>query len=207
MLKKIFSFFLDLIFPRECLGCRKENTWLCQDCLDSIPLSKKQEKNIITNASYDNKLLRVAIHALKYSYIEQLAQPLGQLLLEGFKKSIKGTSSFDLIIPIPLHKKRFKERGFNQSKLIALPMARYLNCPVSEDVLIRRKNTTSQMTLNRVDRLKNVENAFAAKKSVINKKILLVDDVVTTGSTLHHATQALKNAGAKEVLAIVLARD
>ena len=203
---KLFTFFLDLLFPRECLGCRQENTWLCQDCLNSIPLLNSK-KGIIAATAFDNDLLREAVHSLKYSYIKDLGQPLGELLLKGFKKSPIAQRKFDFIIPIPLHKKRIKERGFNQAKLISQPLSDYLDCPINEKVLIRQKNTASQMTLRRADRLNNMKNAFIVKEEAINKRILLVDDVITTGSTLRNATLTLKKAGAEEVLTVVLAKD
>lgn len=206
-LKTIANFIIDLLFPRECLSCRKEATWLCQECLNTIPLIENKAREIIAVASYNNQLLKEAIHALKYSYIEELARPLGELLLNGYKKSPLGQTKFDFVVPIPLHRKRLKERGFNQAKLIAEPLANYLHCPLGEKILIRQKNTASQMTLGRKDRLNNIKDAFIVKEEVVGKRILLVDDVMTTGSTLENAVQTLKQAGAHQVSAIVLARD
>lgn len=206
-LKTITNFIIDLLFPRECLGCREENTWLCNNCLNTIPLLNNTKAGIIAVAPYNNELLRKAIYALKYSYIQEIAEPLGGLLLAGYKKSSLGQSKFDFIIPIPLHKKRLKERGFNQARLIVRPLANYLHCPLDEKILIRQKNTVSQMTLGRKDRLVNTKNAFAAREKTVGKRILLVDDVITTGSTLRNATEVLKKAGASQVVAIVLARD
>lgn len=158
-------------------------------------------------ASFNNELLKEAVHSLKYSYIEELGRPLGELLLKGFKKSLIAQCKFDFIVPIPLHKKRFKERGFNQAKLISQSLSCYLNCPINKKVLIRRKNTASQMTLGRKDRLHNMKDAFIIGEEVVGKTILLVDDVMTTGSTLENAVQTLKHAGARQVSAIVLAQD
>lgn len=205
-LKKITNFILDFLFPRACLGCQKEGVWLCQKCLNNIPLIKNKG-GVVAAASFNNELLKEAIHSLKYAYIEDLGQPLGELLLVGFKKSPIARCKFDFIVPIPLHKKRFKERGFNQVKLISQSLSCYLHCPIDEKALIRRKNTASQMTLGRKDRLHNMKDAFIIGEEVVGKTILLIDDVITTGSTLQNATAVLKKAGAGKVAAIVLAKD
>ncbi len=120
-----------------------------------------------------------------------------------------GLPAPDLVVPVPLHLKRLKERGFNQSGLLAGEFARKLGVPVSFDNIIRKNRTEPQTRLNRRERLKNVKGAFelSGAKSVRGRRILLVDDVITTGTTLSECARTLKRkGGASEVHAITVTR-
>jgi len=116
-------------------------------------------------------------------------------------------NQFDIVIPIPLGKNRLKERGYNQANLLARPIAQKLNRPLTSHALIRFRETGSQVGLNVMERKNNVRNAFQGEPSLVEgKKILLIDDVATTGATLSESANALKLAGAEFVIAITLAR-
>ncbi|MDP2777980.1 MAG: ComF family protein [Anaerolineales bacterium] len=112
----------------------------------------------------------------------------------------------DLIVPIPLGRQRFKERGYNQVGMIAKPLALALNLRYAPNELLRRKETRSQVGLTKVERKANVQNAFQAGVGVIGKSILVMDDVSTTGSTLSSGAEALYSSGAKDVYALTVAR-
>jgi ComF family protein len=148
--------------------------------------------------------LRQAIHHLKYSGRSSLAEPLGRFLTECW---IAGPLPADLIVPVPLHKARLHERGYNQSTLLARQLARASGLPLAEEALKRIRATTPQVSLNAIEREANVRDAFEAHANlVVGRRILLVDDVCTTGATLDACSRALKQGGATSVWALTLAR-
>ncbi|MFH1187810.1 MAG: ComF family protein [bacterium] len=225
-----FRFFLDLLFPIECIGCGKDGEWLCGECLDNIKLLKEWHcpvcKAKLTNGYvcekcssqsfldgaviavfYDDKLIDKAIHYLKYKGIKNLAKPLGKLLATVLNKVSFWQNDW-IVIPVPLHKRRERFRGFNQSRLIAGEVAKILKFEVCENNLCRDKHTHSQMKLKREERLQNVVGAFGIKNPAFfaGKKIILIDDVMTTGVTLQECARELKRAGAVKVWAAALAR-
>ena len=229
-LSKIFNFVLDATVPKRCIGCNVFDTWLCDSCHTTLPLLTEQKcgicKKVITplgetcpncqkNAyidsivivsSYDNDLLKRLIHNFKYKFIAELSEPLGLLVAQGLLNS--HLLSPDLIIPIPLHKRRLRWRGFNQSELLANSIG--LTIPIDSTSLLRQRYTTSQVKVkSRKKRLNNLKGAFAISnpEKIKGKYILLVDDIITTGSTINECAKTLKNAGAKKVSAIVLARE
>ncbi|MCX7779157.1 MAG: ComF family protein [Patescibacteria group bacterium] len=233
---KITNFCLDLIFPKICFGCRSEGFYLCQNCLEKIPLTDKfscyfcgqlsfwgrscekcQRKfyltGLISACSHQINLIREAIKALKYEYLKELVQPLSGLLIKCLRSShffsnFSQSSSQSLVLPIPLHRKKFLERGFNQAGLIGQEIAREFDLEFRDDLLIRVKNTISQTELEGKKRFLNVQNVFAVKdRKVIEEKIIfLIDDVVTTGATLSEAAKVLKRAGAKEVWGLTITK-
>jgi len=140
------------------------------------------------------------IRKIKFGKKFELAIELGKLL----KKYLNVRSNFDVVVPIPLSIERLKERGFNQSALIARTC---FGKKVEESVLKRTKNTLPQATLSKKERLKNVKGAFKVEKDVGGLKILLFDDVLTTGATLNEAAKVLKLAGAERVSALVVAKN
>lgn len=141
-----------------------------------------------------------AIHNLKYSDRARLGTELGTLLGRELSSEISG--SIDLITAVPLHPVKLRERGYNQARFIALGLGKYLNIPVHDNLIYRRKYTESQTMLSQSARLENVHAAFEVKKNVDNLKIGLVDDVLTTGSTISSCAQALKSKGAQVVVAV-----
>lgn len=223
---------LDAFFPIRCLKCATYDTWLCKDCHGTLPLLTEQhcpicKKNVTENgvlcfscASHNTKgfdgvfvvsyyhdlLLKKLIHQFKYRFILELAQPLALLMAQAITHSTMQTP--DMIIPVPLHKRRLRWRGFNQA--LSLAHALDLHVPVVPDILIRKRYTSPQVTMrDREARYKNVEKAFLVinGSAVQNKNVLLIDDVMTTGTTLAECARTLKNAGAKTVHCLVLARE
>ncbi|MFH1392399.1 MAG: ComF family protein [bacterium] len=176
---------LDLIFPIQCLGCKKYGEWLCDDCLNNI-----------YDSSYQNQLLKKAIHTFKYKFVKDLARPLAKLLLK------KIDFDYDFIVPVPLHSRRLRWRGFNQAELLAKEIDK--NKVLS--ALIKIKNTKPQVQFSEKQREQNITNAFKCVCDLTNKKVLLIDDVETTGSTLRECEKALLQAGAKQVYCLTLAK-
>lgn len=214
-IEKIYHALLDLIFPIECLGCGKEGNYLCPDCYKRIstdnnqqpPLPAKIDK-ILAAASYHDRLVEKAIHNLKFRYLTDLAQPLARLLIDNYERQFDRLSD-PLIIPVPLHKQRMLERGFNQSELIAEIFAKHFHYPLSNNAVIRSRQTPHQVGLDKASRKKNVIGAFSIPRPelVQNKNIIIIDDVLTTGATLQEIAKVLKEHEAKEVWALAVAFD
>lgn len=228
--EKILKSAKDVIFPEKCLGCNKEGSWLCKKCFRKININKKntcpscskitQEntfclnckkyyylKGIIISAQYKDPL-KETIHYLKYNKILELVDPLCEILAE---KLQYGFPHGDLvIIPVPLHPQREKERGFNQATIIAKKIGKIFDLPIYDDILIRIKNTPPQINLSRKLRRKNIKGAFKINKSKIKKitgkTVIIFDDVMTTGATLNEAARVLNQAGFKNIWGLVLAK-
>ncbi len=151
-------------------------------------------------------IVRDRIHQFKFGRRLEWAPPLVELLQATYEKW--GINPPGVVIPVPLHLKRLKERGFNQSALLAKELARRLDLKVSYEILVRKKWTEPQTRLNRAQRLKNVRGAFDApgRESIRNISILLIDDVFTTGETLSECARTLKKKGSAEVHALTVTR-
>ncbi len=154
-----------------------------------------------------NDPLRELIHQFKYSQKTFLKIPFSSWMISfilAFELDIK---QFDMIIPIPLSSARFRERGFNQSELLARSISNHFDIPISTDQLKKIRNTSSQSLLKEKERWTNIHGAFIKKnqKIIINKNILLIDDLLTTGATCSEAALILKMAGAKRVGVLTLA--
>jgi len=151
--------------------------------------------------------LKQLIILFKYQGYESLKKPLARLLLKNHEvRDILG--SVDLIIPVPLHPSREKERGFNQAELLAEEISRTIGKPVAKRVLIKTRKTLTQVSLEAEERKQNLTGAFEVKNpgQILGRKVLLVDDVFTTGSTCQECARILIQSGASEVQVITLAR-
>ncbi|MBZ5603877.1 MAG: ComF family protein [Acidobacteriia bacterium] len=145
--------------------------------------------------------LRKLIHVFKYSGVQPLAKPLGALLARALPRE----RGFDLIVPMPLHWRRRWNRGFNQSALLAREISRRWNVPMANAVR-RRRATSAQAGLSNAKRRANVRGVFQAKQRLDGMRVLLVDDVLTTGATASACARVLKRAGASHVTVLALAR-
>lgn len=206
LMKKLFESILNLIFPPRCEVCRQDSQdALCHDCFKEIKFMKPH-LGIYSAAAYDGTL-RAAIKRFKFKKRKRLAQALGFLLVK-YVSQIPGLEmrEMDLIIPVPLHEKRLKERGFNQARVLAETLSHYYGIPVKSS-LARIKNTKAQFDLERKERFSNIKGAFkVVDNSVNNKRILLFDDIYTTGATIMECSKALKAAGAKRIEVLTLSR-
>jgi len=152
--------------------------------------------------------LKEAIGLFKYQSKVSLAGPLATLLLKALTPLPTPLSMIDVILPVPLHPTRLREREYNQSLLLAFPLSTQLGLPLSYTSLVRIRPTTPQTSLRRKDRLINLRRSFVVSQPTVlrDKKILLVDDVFTTGATVNECAKALRKAGASHVYVVTLAR-
>ncbi|MBU3957155.1 ComF family protein [Patescibacteria group bacterium] len=231
---------LDFLFPRRCLGCGRRGEYFCQECRQTIKLIENQvcpvcERPAISGRAHPRcqtrysldgltsifvykGIIKEAIGKLKYKFITDLAEELIGLstkyLPPGFHSEgipRRGQpQALSTLIPVPLHPRRQRWRGFNQSELLGKRLAEKFNWQVRTDILARHKHTKPQIKLKGEERKKNIRGAFRIKPNcklfIMNSKLILFDDVWTTGSTLRECSQVLKRAGAKEVWGLTLAR-
>jgi len=150
--------------------------------------------------------MREAIHQLKYRNLRALAAPLAGMLQEYLSAS---PLEFDILVPVPLHRKRLRERGYNQARLLAQELGKLIDIPVSDDVLIRLKHTPPQARTATIEERKhNITDAFACSDSGLQgKHVLLLDDVSTSGTTLDACAAVLKANGAAAVWGLAMARE
>lgn len=148
-------------------------------------------------------VLQEAISQLKFHGVKRLSKPLGRLLLSFELSGI----DLDGIVPVPLSMKRLRERGFNQSLLIARIVSKEKGIPMLIDILLKKKETPPQIGLSAKERLSNLKGAFEVKGNIEGMRLLLVDDVMTTGATVTECSKELMKAGAKEVIVLTLARS
>lgn len=219
---------LDVFFPPVCGGCgRRGNTW-CDECQQSLnllqfpvcdtcgsgithPSANCQYCSLLNplyrsarSYAYYESRLRNAIHRLKYHRDLSMGVIFSAMLLSLLPQL---QWSFDLVIPVPLSKSRFRQRGYNQAALIAYPFALGCGKGYSSKALWRLKDTPSQVNLSHAERVANVVGAFSAEKKLIqDKNILIIDDVYTTGATLNACTHALRHAGGENVYCMTVAR-
>lgn len=205
---------VNLFFPEVCVGCNShlitENLILCLNCRHDLPLTKfcfepnnKIEKIFygrvpIQNATallYFSKkgIVQEMMHNLKYRNQQKIGALLGNLLGEEMVLS-KRFSNIDFIIPVPLHQKKLKKRGYNQVTSFGQSVANQIKIPFKEDILYKISNTKTQTKKLRLDRWINAEELFIVKqpKELENKHILIVDDIVTTGATLEACSKAFE---------------
>lgn len=181
------KFLLDMLFPIFCLSCRQEGQWLCLLCAEKI-----------NDFSYKNPLLKKALHLFKYQGIEALAKPLGEIFSRKFQQSKFSLNDFDFIVPVPLHQRRRRTRGFNQAEVLARALdAQKTNC----SILLRPVYRKPQVELKEAARKENIKNCFfcPSRKKIKDKNILLIDDMKTTGATVRECRLTLLRAGAKKV--------
>ncbi len=202
--------------PPFCLKCgimfksHEADSHICGKCLKA-----PGRFSVVRAFGVYDKTLMMAIHYLKYKGKIQLARPLGLLLFLTFIKFWQN-ENIDLILPVPLHKKRLKNRGFNQGfllvrhwpKIAKLLNIEYFHPEIKRDLLARNRWTTPQTKLKRKERIENIKGAFTLSRlsSIKNKNILLVDDVFTTGATVDECAKVLLQGGAANVDVLVLAQ-
>lgn len=228
---RITRFSLDTLFPPLCVNCRAHLTdsrdilcgtcsesihlrtsLFCGTCMRRLPEARKVchlDTPYILGAAgaYDDPALKALIHALKYEKIERAASFLGNSLVRYVEATRLDTTHFS-VIPVPLSKKRLRERGFNQAELIAKVVAAHFQIPLDTSSLLKSMHTKPQMGLARAEREKNLIGCFEARnrREIKGKNIILIDDVSTSGATLSEAARVLRNAGAKKIIGLVVAK-
>ncbi len=217
---------LTLLFPPECAVCGREGSFLCRSCEPRLPrllepycdtcaepgesgvcawcrAAQPRYENIRAPYRYAGAV-RGMVHDLKYSNIRALAPTLGGLLADYLERH---PVQVDALAPVPLHPRRERRRGYNQAALLAREVGRRISAPVADEKLLRSRDTPPQITMaGREERRQNIERAFECTESVAGMRVLLIDDVVTTGSTMQACAAPLVAAGASAVFALALAR-
>lgn len=223
--RRAAGFLVDVVFPRRCAGCLRRGTWLCEECDAALPRFQPPwcsrcgapigkhtcqcselppAVNAVRSAAAYDGWLREAIQSFKYHGETARAEHLAALLVP----LLTDLEPFDYLCPVPLHPKRQRRRGYNQSRLLADGAARIGGFRI-EEVAVRVRETHQQAKLGANARQANVQGAFAVSPAVTvqGARIVLVDDVLTTGATLGSCASALVSAGAASVAAVTLARE
>lgn len=239
-IKPLKNVILDALFPILCLSCGKESFWLCEECLSQTKLlnfqvcpvcediitekgqtcsacrasQKSSLDSLVAAVSYEDPAIKHLVHNFKYRFISDISEPLAKLISKALVRN--DIAIPDFLVPVPLHPKRLRWRGFNQSFLLASRISEEL-APLTGveilDILERKKFNRPQMQIkNYQERLQNMHNIFGLNKGINeniikNKNILLIDDIATTGATLEECAKVLKQFGAKKVFAAVVARQ
>lgn len=207
--------FHSLLFPSEglCYFCKERRTqtkdFICKDCQTKLEILDREidmDSPYIQKAYYSlmyNRLVRELIKDFKFHGKGYLYKPLGQLMLN----TLEGIEDhFDLVVYVPSHRRKEAIRGYNQSQLLAQYISKTLNIPLSSNNLIKTKHTKDQNKLKRIDRITNLQGAFKIrnKKEIEDKEILLIDDIITTGSTMIECAKVLRISGSGRIRGLAL---
>jgi len=221
MLKKWISITKNLFFPLSCLNCGKKirKDYLCLPCQNQIKLLSPPDcyTQIKINRNYRNGFTVISscnyrgaakalIHSFKYRHCDFLADTLSRLMIKQLNQAGFNPKNYDFIVPVPLNRYKLKQRGYNQAKLLAKQLAKYLKIPLKDDIISSKYIKDSQTKLSPKKRKENVKGKFRVKNDMKNKKIVLVDDVLTTGATLSACWQSLKEKGAEIIYPVTLAK-
>ncbi len=237
----MLNFIKDILFPRECLFCKKYGSWLCADCAASIKPSAGQScpqckrlnswgelcpdcrgdfifSGIWVAGDYSEQKLSTLIKTYKYNFLKDLGPVLSDFIYNFlqqkifinpykniFNATLKIRQNNTLLIPVPLSRQRQRWRGFNQAELLAERLAQSTGLSLNKD-LKRIRHCRPQAQLDGKQRLHNLSNAFKwTGETLIGQKIILVDDVATTGTTINECAKVLRAAGAGDIWGLVLA--
>ena len=226
-LGQVVSRGLGLLFPLSCLVCGREGRFVCEGCVDDLPVLEKPYCPICARPGakstchschaspprYDairagylsEGAARDAVHGLKYRGVRAYAPHMAELLAA---RAGAYALSADVSVPVPLHKRRERSRGYNQSALLAGELSKHTGMPVEPGLLTRNRDTRPQVDLtSEGERRDNVEGAFTSTPAVDGRRVLLMDDVVTTGATMSVCAAALKAMGAQAVWGLAFARQ
>ncbi len=212
----MFNFALNLFFPPICGLCgKKDDNWLCENC--KVQLYKKKKSVIfdVFGKNYEEygylfiyNDIRDLILDYKFNEKSYLSNTFSTIILDDpiMCKKIK---EYDMIISVPMTKKKKAKRGYNQTELIINNISKKLKIEYNKNILIKIKENKTQSTLKEKDRYKNVKNVYNIKNKELiqNKKIILFDDILTTGATINECSKVLKNNYAKEIFVLTIAKD
>lgn len=217
MLNKLFGRIIGILFPDQCIGCQKLNVLVCKHCLACIPKTESLQQDFIHPVfNYKSPVIKEVIWRLKYKNVRRLAPVMGPDLYEKIIEVLSDDLSFSekqpiLLVDIPLHKSRLRERGYNQSELLVRSI---LACDTQKTfiytpgVLVRTRATKPQArSEKRSARLTNLKNAFVCEKPELVKghTVVIIDDVTTTGATIEEACATLSRVKPRKIFAVALA--
>lgn len=225
---RIFELMLNILFPPRCSYCKKEGDFLCSSCVTKLKITKlKNYRNfhnsekefkyldgVIYGVDYaKNPQMQVAVQQFKYKFTQELKEIFGDVLSDKLKQLSMVKGGHIILVPVPLHKKRYYSRGFNQAYLIAKAVKERMGIQADVQSILKRDiNTSQQAKLNKKERHKNLQDAFSLEpgfqlESGFQKKVyFIVDDVCTTGTTLENCAKILKRAGIRKVYGLTVAR-
>ena len=224
--QSVFSGLLDFIYPPICPLCSRsidDEGPLCSLCLENLLKdfqvtcyhNKAHFKYLEETICFDKVLacwtftpqIETLIHIVKYQQGRKLGKVLGRIAGERIQEQFPNLSG-NVIVPVPLHFVRRRERGYNQSEILSRGIAEIIPIPIRTNVLIRKKHTQTQTLLSAKERQENVQEAFLVRdgKSIMNRHVVLIDDIVTTGATMQQCAKAMIQAGAASVTGLALAR-
>ena len=227
------NFLIELLFPRRCPICDKPvdkmGGYICKRCFEKIryvesPYCLKCGKSLKEDtleycedcknaahifdrgrALYEYETIKEAVYRFKYENRQEYAEFFGKQMAKRLAGEIKSWNA-DAIVPVPLHKDREKQRGYNQAALLARALSKELNIPVNEKLICRKKATVPQKELKGKERQNNLKNAFKIGQNDVKlKTIIVVDDIYTTGATMDEMALCLKSAGVRKVYCLSLA--
>lgn len=227
---------LDLIFPKRCVGCGKFGGYFCAACRLKMrtvllseticPVCEKSAVAGITHPTCHTKYtvdgltsffhyrgaVGKAVKTLKYRFVSDIAEAfVSQVSMNALSDILYTNDRKVVFVPIPLHRERLHQRGFNQAEVLGVLVAKRLQIPMRTDILVRTRATTPQVEMkHKEDRLQNMHGVFSINQKlahvVKDTQVILFDDVFTTGATMRAAASVLKHAGAKRVWAVTMAR-
>jgi len=206
-IKNAVKCLTDLFFPPSCMICGEyldNGVYLCECCLKNLELHKNESRNSLSVFAY-NEPIKLLIHELKYNNRPEIGYILGKEMGKRLKDYLNIENA--VLIPVPLHKKRLRKRGYNQSEKICEGLSEVSGIKVNKDLLIRKINNISQTRLNALNRAENVKGIFAFTGSDTDREtfIILVDDLITTGATSKEASGVLKSNGFDNFFALSVA--
>lgn len=234
----MFDFIASLLYPKKCVRCKKSGSYICDNCFAGITFLEYQLCGVCQKGSIDGLthpkcrtkygidgiisaisykgIVKKLLYQFKYPpYLSDLRGILGKILYEGLiqQEGFVNYCSVDnlLITSVPLHTKRGRKRGYNQSELLAKELSLHSNLTQVSAVLLRQISTKPQFELKKEERTKNILGAFALNPKFKNKlkgrDVILVDDITTTGATLRECAKVLKKSGVGKVLGVTLAHE
>ena len=229
LLQKTLNAATDLLFPPRCVHCSAGGSLFCKSCVEDSPLLPDSAtcrrcalpapgdtcETCFTNPpaldramavfAFDSAI-RDAVTAFKYNDIRSLAPVLGTFMAD--RLPARAAQDLDFVVPVPMAPARLRSRGYNQSELLARTICAITGLQIGSDIVFRSSGLAPQARATSLEqRAENVKNAFTVNRDLSGLRILLIDDVMTTGSTLNSCAGALKQAGAAWAGALVLARE
>ena len=220
----MISWFTQFLFPDFCVICGENGKLLCKSCKETklklyykfmchvcgaesgvdgefvcVNCKDKTSLDGVFVVAHYNNCAKALVEEMKYNFYYAISRDIGDMMKD---KLLETNITYDMLVPVPLHKFKYNFRGFNQAELLAKQIS--IN---TDDCIIRTKNTKSQVGLNANQRKENLKEVFSLKRTIKYKSVVLVDDVMTTGTTLEECAKVLKQAGVEKVYGLVFARD
>ena len=232
MMNKAKAVCLNCLFPKSCPACDKVigyDEFICKECTSKIHFvngarCKKCSKKLVEKEAeyctdcgknhhiyksgiapfYYDEIISKSIYRFKYHNRRTYAEFYGKAIADKYRKEIMAWDA-DVLIPVPIHQRKLIKRGYNQAELIAKELSKNIGMPIDTELLMRTVNTKPQKEMTKADRKKNLEKAFKIAKNVVEyKKVILVDDIYTTGSTIDACAKVLRDAGVWQVYFVSL---